>query len=168
MPPRLRLVGAHAPSRSGASPSGSIRVVLANDHPAMRHNLRALLDSEDGLEVVGEATDLAAVGRHVDGQGPHVLVLNLRTPRGSAIETIRRLRRQAPDSQLVLMTMSDNPVFARHALDAGAIGFVMTEMADSDLPAAIRDAAAGKQYVSPRLCARASSPARTGPRVKPS
>ncbi len=157
MPPRLRLASVSSASSPVPSTKQPIRVVLADGHAAMRRNLRLLLDNEDGLEVIAEATDLSTVVRHVHGQLPHVLVLNLRMLGGSSIETIRRLRRQAPDTQIVVLTMDDNPAFARGALDAGAIGFVLKEMADSDLPEAIRNAAHGDEYVSPRLSARLGS-----------
>ena len=118
----------------------------------MRRSLRLLLDGEDGVEVVAEADDLAAAVRHVHGHKPQVLVLDLRMPGGSSIETIGQLREQAPDTQIVAMTMEDNPVFAQHALAAGALGFVLKERADSELPRG-RPAAAAARSTSARSVA---------------
>jgi two-component system, NarL family, response regulator NreC len=157
MPPHLRLAPPADPAGRVRSAKPTIRVVLADDHAVVRRSLRLLLDNEDGVEVIAEATDLSTVVRHVHGHKPHVLVLDLWMPGGSSIQTIRRLREQVPDTQVVVLTMEDDPVFARHALDAGAIGFVLKEMADSDLPRAIRHAAAQEQYVSPRLASRLES-----------
>jgi two-component system response regulator NreC len=117
----------------------------------MRRSLRLLLDSEDDLEVIAEADDLGLVVRHVHGQRPHVLVLDLGMPGGSSIEAIMRLRNQVPQTNVVVLTMDDNPVFAEQALRAGARGFVLKDSADEDLPAAVRAAAKGMEYVSPRI-----------------
>ncbi len=131
-----------------------IRVVLADDHAMMRRSLRVLLDGEDGVEVIAEAADLASVARHVQGHEPHVLVLDLSMPDGSSIEAISRLRERAPDTQIVVMTMEENPVFAQRAFAAGALAFVAKDLADSELPQAVRAAARGEVFVSPRVAAR--------------
>jgi two-component system response regulator NreC len=96
-----------------------VRVLLADDHVLMRRSLRMLLDGEDGVDVIAEANDMAAVTRHVMGHGPHVLVLDLSMPGGSSIEAISRLREQAPGTKIVVMTMEENPVFAQRAFAAG-------------------------------------------------
>src|ERR1039458_6862712 len=85
-----------------------MRVLLADDHALMRRSLRLLLDGEEGLEVIAEADDLAAVTRHVHAHEPHVLVLDLSMPDGSSIAAISRLREQARDTQIVVMTMDEN------------------------------------------------------------
>jgi two-component system response regulator NreC len=133
-----------------AAPS-LIRIILADDHALMRRSLRLLLDNEDDLEVIAEADDLTLVVRHVRGQRPHVLVLDLRMPGGSSIDAIRRLRAQVPETQVVVLTMDDNPVFAQQALQAGALGFVVKDLADEELPKAVRAAAIGEEWVSPRV-----------------
>ena len=131
-----------------------ISVILADDHEMVRRNLRLLLNQEEGLEVIAEAADLASVLRHVRAHVPHVLVLDLRLPNGSSVATIRALRGQVPRTQIVVLTMDDSPVFAQQALGAGAMGFVLKERADDELPVAIRRAARGEEYVGPRLAAR--------------
>ena len=85
---------------------------------------------------------------------PHVLVVDLGRSRGGWIQTIERLRAQWPDSHVVVLSTDDDEVLARHALKAGAGAFVLKEMADSDLPAAIRSAARGEQFVSHRVAKR--------------
>jgi two-component system response regulator NreC len=126
-----------------------IRVVLADDHSVVRRSLRLLLDGEQDVEVVAEAADLGTVARHVHGHAPHVLILDLQMPNGSSLEMIRRLREQVPETEIVVLTMERNPVFAQRALDAGAIGFVLKHKADAELPEAVRLAARGQEYVSP-------------------
>ena len=128
-----------------------IRVVLADDHTLMRRSLRLLLDGEDDVEVVAEASDLATVVSHVGRHRPNVLVADLRLPTGSSIDAIRKLRAQAPDTEVVVLTMDESPLFAQHAMDAGAIGYVLKDRADSELLTAIRCAANGEEYVSARV-----------------
>jgi two-component system, NarL family, response regulator NreC len=151
---RLHLAPSPAGSGSAVRAASPIRVVLADDHALMRRGLRLLLDNEEGVEVIAEASDLASVVRHVHGHQPHVLVLDLGMPNGSSIETIARLRERVPDTEIVVLTMDDSPVFAQRALATGAVGFVLKDLADGDLPQAVRAAARGEEYVSPRVAAR--------------
>jgi two-component system response regulator NreC len=139
------------PAASAASP---IRVVLADDHALMLRSLRVLLEGEEDVDVIAEAGDLASARHCLEDQSPHVLVLDLRLPGGSSIEMIGKLREEAPSTQIVVLTMKDNPVFAEHALASGALGFVLKELADSELPQAVRAVARGEEYVSPRVAAR--------------
>jgi two-component system response regulator NreC len=152
MSTRLHL--ARSPEEPDAAANAHIRVLLADDHAPMRRCLRLLLDGEEGIEVIAEANDLAAVTRHVDTHEPQVLILDLSMPDGSSIEAIDRLRERAPDTQIVVMTMEENPVFAQRAFAAGAVGFVAKDLADGELAQAIRAAARGEEFVSPRVAQR--------------
>src|ERR1017187_1026257 len=136
-----------------AAPS-PIRVVLADDHALMLRSLRLLLEGEKDVDVIADAGDFTSAVHHVHDQNPHVLVLDLRLPGGSSIEMIGKLREEAPDTQIVVLTMKDNPVFAEHALTSGALGFVLKERADDELPQAVRAAARGEEFVSPHVAAR--------------
>jgi two-component system, NarL family, response regulator NreC len=134
---------------------GQIRIVLADDHAAMRQSLRLLLEGEADLDVIAETDSLQSVIGHVRERRPDVLVLDLgMRNRGSGIEALRRLRREANDTSIVVLTTNDDPAFARRVLDNGAVGLVLKEMADSDLPPAVRDAARGERYVSPLLASK--------------
>jgi len=117
----------------------------------VRRSLRLMLDQEDDVRVVAEAADLPTVAQQVHQHNPHVLVLDLQMPDGSSTEVIRRLRNQVPETEIVVLTMEDSPLFAMRALEAGAVGFVLKERADAELPEAIRMAAAGREYVSPQV-----------------
>jgi len=146
-----------ASTRSGVVSPGrlatAIRVVLADDHALVRRSLRLLLDGEDGVEVIAEAADLQTVARHVHGHAPRVLVLDLQMPGGSSIDAIRRLREQAPGTEIVVLTMEQSPAFAQRALDTGAVGFVLKDRTDTELPVAVRQAARGEEFVSPQVAA---------------
>jgi two-component system response regulator NreC len=138
-------------SSGGVSGARPVRVVLADDHPTLRRTLSRLLEGEDDLEVVAEAGDLETAVRAVGAHRPDVLVLDLRMPNGSSAERIGRLHEQSPRTAIVVITMHENTMFADHALKAGAIGFVRKDTADLELPDAVRSAARGVQYRSPRL-----------------
>jgi two-component system response regulator NreC len=142
-------------------PAFPIQVVLADDHQVFRRSLRLLLDSEEDFEVVAEAADLSTVAHRVHSHTPHVLVLDLQMPNGSSIETIRRLRDQVPETEIVVLTMETSPLFAQHALDAGATGFVLKDRADVELAAAVRSAAAGGEYISPHVAVGLAARRRT-------
>ena len=131
-----------------------ISVVLADDHALMRRSLRLLLDREADIEVIAEARELASVARHLQDDPPHVLILDLSMPDGSSVEAIGQLRERVPETQIVALTMDDNPTFAQRALAAGALGFVAKDLADDELPQAVRAAARGEEYISPRMAPR--------------
>ncbi len=153
-----------AEGQDGPERAGPIKIVLADDHAVVRSGLRMLLDSEPGLEVVAEAGDVESARRYVRGHRPEVLVLDVNMPGGSSLEAIPLLRAEAPDTQIVVLTMQQEPAFARHALGAGAIGYVLKEAADEELVEAVRRAAAGESYLNPRLGARlAAEPVQGAP-----
>jgi two-component system, NarL family, response regulator NreC len=154
MSSRLHLAPSPTDRGSPVCLPAPIRVLLADDHELTRRSVRMLLDSELDIEVTAEATDLASVERHVASHRPCVLVLDLNMPGGSSIEAIGRLRECSPDTQIVIMTMEDSTVFAQRAFAVGAIGFVLKDLADTELPEAIRAAVRGEEYVSPRVAPR--------------
>jgi two-component system, NarL family, response regulator NreC len=141
----------------------AIRIVLADDHQVVRRGLELLLNGEDGLQVVAEAGDVDAARRYVRGHHPTVLVVDLNMPGGSVLEAIPQLRRESPDTQIVVLTMQEDPAFAREALRAGALAYVLKEAAESELVEAVRRAAAGEIYLNPQLGARIAAEPPPGP-----
>jgi two-component system response regulator NreC len=129
----------------------SITVVLADDHKALRRSLRRLLDGAQHVNVIAEASDLATATREVHERLPRVLVLDLGLPGGSSVDAVRRLRAQVPRTEVVMLTMDESPLFAQQAFDAGAVGFVLKDRADSELVDAVHHAARGEEYVSSRV-----------------
>jgi two-component system, NarL family, response regulator NreC len=131
-----------------------IRVVLADGHALMRRSLRQLLDGEQSIAVIAEAQDLTTAVSHVHNDRPHVLVLDLSMPGGPGLKVIDELRERAPETQIVVSTMNNTPMFAHQALAAGAVGLVLKNRADSELSEAVRAAARDEEYVSPRVVDR--------------
>jgi two-component system, NarL family, response regulator NreC len=148
-----------------AAANDAITIVIADDHQVVRAGLRLLLEAEDGFEVVAEAGDVATTERRVSAYHPRVLILDLNMPGESSLPAIPRLRQSAPATQIVVLTMQNDPAFARESLRAGAIGYVLKEAADSELVQAVRLAAAGRTYLNPELGARlaAEPPTPSGP-----
>jgi two-component system, NarL family, response regulator NreC len=140
-----------------------IRIVIADDHSVVRRGLRQLLDEEEGLVVVAEARNVDDARRYVRGHHPKVLVLDLNMPGGSSLEAIPGLRAESPETEIVVLTMQDEPAYAREALGAGALGYVLKEAADTELIQAVRAAAAGQSYLNPRLGARVAAEPPAGP-----
>jgi len=154
MPGHLRAVDDQAPD--GVPRFRPIRVVLADDHAPLRRTLRRLLEGEKDVKVVAEASDLDSAICQLRAHRPRVLVLDPRMADGSSAERIGRLREQSPRTEIVVITMHDNEMFADQALKAGAIGFVLKDRADLELADAIRRASRGLEYRSPRVRRRYS------------
>ena len=141
----------------------SIRVVIADDHSVVLRGLRQILDVDGEFEVVAEARDLDSARRYVRGHRPDVLVLDLNMPGGSSLDGIPDIRAESPDTQIVVLTMQDEPAYARRALSAGALGYVLKDAAEEELVEAIRRATAGDTYLNPRLGARLAAAPAPGP-----
>ncbi|HET7047432.1 MAG TPA: response regulator transcription factor [Solirubrobacteraceae bacterium] len=135
----------------GESEGAAIRVILAEGHAGLRRNLRLLLEREPDMKVVAQATDFEGTIRELGVHHPRVLVLDLAMADGSIAERINRLRERSRRTAVVVITMHENPMLADQALRAGATGFVLKHQADLELVDAVRDAARGAQYRSPRL-----------------
>lgn len=136
-----------------------ITVLLADDHAILRSGLRLLLEAEEGLSVVAEAGDVPTAMRKVRGHHPRVLILDLNLPGASGLSAIPRILEASPETRIVVLTMQNDPVFAREALSSGALGYVLKEAADTEVVAAVRSAAADQMYVNPGLGVRLATEA---------
>ncbi|CAA9530123.1 MAG: Two-component transcriptional response regulator, LuxR family [uncultured Solirubrobacteraceae bacterium] len=130
-----------------------ITVVLADDHAVVRTGLKLLL-AQDGMQVVAEAGDVAGALRYVLGHKPDVLVLDLNMPGEPSLPAIPRFLEASPQTRIVVLTMQQEPQFAREALGAGATAYVLKEAADDELVQAIHAAREGRTYVNPSLGAK--------------
>jgi two-component system response regulator NreC len=128
-----------------------ITVVLADDHNVIRAGLRAMLEAEDDLRVIGEAADAAGARKVVRDRRPDVLVLDLQMPGAEPASDVPRLREEVPETAIVILTMQNDPRRARQLLRAGACGYVLKQAAERQLTAAIRAAAGGGSYIDPEL-----------------
>jgi two-component system, NarL family, response regulator NreC len=134
--------------------SGTITIILADDHEIVRDGLRRIVEAEGDMEVIAEAGDADTARRRSSGLKPSVLVLDLNMPGDPSLATIPAIREGSPDTAVVVLTMQDDPAFAREAFRLGASAFVVKHAAGAELVDAIRAATRGETYINPVLGAR--------------
>jgi two-component system response regulator NreC len=138
---------------SRAEQEGRVTVVLVDDHAVVRGALKALLEGQEDLEVVGEAGDIAGAEAALTERRPRVLVLDVNLPDGLAVEALPQLREASPETEVVLLTMERDLTLARRALEAGAKGYLFKDSAHLELIEAVRAAAAGEGHLAPAVAA---------------
>lgn len=145
--------------------SAVIRVALCDDHAVVRSGLRHILDEEADLEVVGEAGTAEEAVALAKAERPDVFVMDLSLPDASGIEATRRIAAVSPETAVLILTGYDDVAYLRKAFDAGARGYLVKDVADLELVVAVRQVAAGAEYVHPRLGAALLSPKAAAPRA---
>ncbi|WP_275413891.1 response regulator transcription factor, partial [Planomonospora parontospora] len=132
---------------------GVIRVVLVDDHEVVRRGVAALLDSEDDIQVVGEAGTAESAVTRITALQPDVAVLDVRLPDGSGIDVCREVRSRMPGLACLMLTSfaDDDALF--DAVMAGASGYVLKQIHGSDLVGAVRTVASGQSLLDPRTTA---------------
>ena len=138
----------------GASRTEGISIILADDHEIVRDGLRRIVEAEGDMEVVAEAGDADTARRRASGLKPTVLVLDLNMPGEPSLASIPKVHESSPDTAVVVLTMQDDPAFAKEAFRLGAKAFVVKHAAGAELVDAIRSAAKGETYINPQLGAR--------------
>ncbi len=131
-----------------------LRIAIADDHVVVRSGLRLLLDAEADLTVVGEAGDIAGAVRCLEHEQPDLLLLDLTMPGGSSLAALPHMVARFPAIAIAILTMEEQPAFAREALRRGARGYVLKEAASGELVRAVRTVARGGTYLTPGLAAR--------------
>jgi two-component system, NarL family, response regulator NreC len=124
-----------------------IRLLLADDHAILRAGLRMLLDAQPDMRVVGEAADGEEAVQQALATRPDVAIVDLTMPGLSGVGTLQRLRREVPATRLLVLTMHDDPGYARMAFAAGAAGHVVKDRESAELLAAIRTVHRGRTFV---------------------
>ncbi len=133
----------------------TIRIVLADDQALLRKGFRMILESEDELEIVGEAADGADAVRLVGLYKPDVVLMDVRMPVLDGIEATRQITASPGDeTRVLILTTFDLDEYAFSALRAGASGFLLKDVPPAELVAAIRTVARGDAVVSPRITRR--------------
>jgi DNA-binding NarL/FixJ family response regulator len=133
---------------------GSIRLVIADDHPVFRRGMRALLGTVPDLAVVGEAESGAAAVRLCAELAPDVVLMDLQMPGGTGIEATLEIRRVSPVSRVLVVTLfeDDDSVFA--ALRAGALGYILKDTDEEEMVRAIHAVANGEAIFGPAIATR--------------
>jgi DNA-binding NarL/FixJ family response regulator len=130
------------------------RILIADDHTIMRDGLRALLDNEDGIEIVGTAADGLSAVRIASELRPDVVIMDISMPGTGGIEAIRNIKRKDPGIGVVVLTFHKEEHFVRGALDAGADSYVLKDESRGELMKAITSVRNGNNYLSPGICDR--------------
>ena len=138
-----------------------IRLLIADDHAVLRAGLRMLLEVQRDMAVAGEAGDGLEVVRKARELQPDVVLLDLTMPGPPSGEVIRQVLRASPKTRVLVLTMHDDAAYLASALTAGATGYVVKKVADSELLTAIRSVHAGRTFVD--LTQSLDTPSRAGP-----
>ncbi len=130
------------------------KIVIAEDHTILREGLRALISSQNNLEVIGEAGDGREAVRIVDNLEPDLLLIDLSMPKMNGIDAIKEIKNQHPDIKVIILTVhkSDEYIFA--SLKAGANGYMLKDASQNELLLAIQYVLNGKSYISPSISDR--------------
>ncbi len=124
-----------------------IRLLVVDDHPVVRAGLRTLLSAQPDMEVVGEAEDgITAITRSVELR-PDIIVMDITMGDTNGIRATREIRKQLPESKVLVLTMHDSEEYLRQMLEAGATGYVLKQAVDSELAVAIRAVQRGEVYL---------------------
>jgi NarL family two-component system response regulator LiaR len=132
----------------------AVRVLLVDDHPVVRQGLRALLSTQDGIEVVGEADDGEAAVAAAERLSPDVVLMDVVMPGMDGVEALRRIGERRPQTRVVMLTSYADERRAMEAVDAGASGFLLKDASPRDVAAAIRAAHRGEAVLHPSVAAK--------------
>ena len=128
-----------------------ISVLLVDDHALVRRGFRRMLDDDEALEVVGEASNGAEAVRLAARLNPQVIVMDCQLPEMNGLEATRKILAAQPETAILMLIMHSEDTLVRQALEAGARGYVLKNAMDLDLAQAIKEVAAGKSVLDPRV-----------------
>lgn len=128
-----------------------IRVLLADDHDLVRAGFRALLESFEGVQVVGEAADGRAALKLVETLKPDLVLMDIAMPELNGLEATALIARDSPQVRVMILSMHANEEYARRALRAGAQGYILKRASTAELELAVRAVARGEPYLTPAI-----------------
>ena len=128
-----------------------IRVLLADDHTILRDGIRALLEDQADIDVIGEAEDGISTVKMTAQLQPDVVVMDIAMPLLNGLEATRQIQRDTPQAKVLILTMHENEEYIRQVLAAGALGYVLKDAAARDLLSAIRSVYHGEAVLSPAI-----------------
>jgi DNA-binding NarL/FixJ family response regulator len=131
-----------------------VRVLLVDDQPLLRMGFRLILEGEDDLCIVGEASNGAEAVRHVRELAPDVVLMDVRMPVLDGIEATRAIAASGSEAKIIILTTFDLDEYAFAGLRAGASAFLLKDVAPADLISAVRVVASGDAVVAPRVTQR--------------
>ena len=131
-----------------------IKVLIVDDHPIVREGLASIVNSEHDLEVVSEAANGEEALKSATRESPDVALMDLRMPVMDGVEAIQRMRKEVPDTKVIVLTTYDNDDLAYDAIRAGARGYLLKDVSPKDLTNAIRTVHGGGSLLQPLVVDR--------------
>jgi DNA-binding NarL/FixJ family response regulator len=128
-----------------------IKVLLADDHTVLRQGLRALLEDQPDITIIGEAEDGRWAVHLAHELQPHVVLMDIAMPLLNGLEATLQIKRDHPEIAVLILTMHDNEEYVRQVLAAGASGYILKRAAANELVAAIRAVHLGEAVLSPAI-----------------
>jgi two-component system response regulator NreC len=132
-------------------PEKKLRILLADDHTLMRQGLRRVIEEQPDWEVVADVEDGAEAVRSAIDLKPDVAILDITMPRLNGVEATRQIVRRAPEVRVLILSMYADEVYVRQTLQAGAVGYLLKDSADTDLVRAVEDVARRRAFFSPAV-----------------
>jgi DNA-binding NarL/FixJ family response regulator len=142
------------PDNAPKTNDAKLRIFLADDHAVVRQGLRALVNAQPDMEVIGEAADGRDALQHVSGCEPDIAVLDISMPGLNGAQVTERLKQLCPRIKVLALSVHEDKSYLRQALEAGASGYVLKRAAADELIRAIRTVAAGGVYLDPSLAGK--------------
>jgi len=133
------------------SSQDKITVLLVDDHALVRRGFRRMLDDDEVLEVVGEASNGVEAIQLAEKLDPQVIVMDCQLPQMTGLEATRKILQQKPNTAILMLSMHSEDTLVRQAIEAGARGYVLKNALDLDLARAIKEVAAGKSVLDPQV-----------------
>lgn len=133
--------------------TGSVGVLIVDDHPVVRTGIRGMLEGQPDFEVVGEAVNGEEAVDLTGRLNPDVVLMDLRMPGTGGVAATARIRKEHPETRVLVLTTSDSGADILRAVEAGATGYVLKDAPREELYGAIRAAAEGKPLLAPDVAA---------------
>ncbi len=129
----------------------TIRILIADDHAIVREGLRTILGFQEGIEVVGEASDGQEVVALAESLAPDVILMDIRMSKLDGVEATRRIKAQNPQIGVIVLTNYDDDRYVFEGIEAGASGYLLKDISSDDLAQAIRRVAQGESLMAPSV-----------------
>ena len=131
--------------------SQKVRIVIAEDHTILREGLRSLLSSDPNFEIVGEAEDGREAIKCVEKFKPNLILTDLSMPRVNGMEAIKEIKRQSPETKVLVLTVHKEEEYILSTFRAGADGYLLKDSTHAELVMAVKKVLSGKHYISPEI-----------------